>query len=101
MEYQWFEDDVFVKKERQKARELRQTEWWKRQCAKGSCSYCGRSVAAADLTMDHVVPLARGGRSTKGNVVTACKACNTKKKQMLPLEWEVWLLQAEEGRGKG
>lgn len=32
-----------------------------------------------------------GGRSTKGNVVPACKACNTAKRQMLPLEWERWL----------
>lgn len=37
--------------------------------------------------MDHIVPLARGGKSTKGNVVPACKDCNTKKKRFLPLEW--------------
>ena len=36
--------------------------------------------------MDHVVPLVRGGRSTKGNVVPACKDCNTKKKHRLV--WE-------------
>ena len=36
--------------------------------------------------MDHIVPLVRGGRSTKGNVVPACKACNTGKKYRLP--WE-------------
>ena len=33
--------------------------------------------------MDHVVPLVRGGRSTKGNVVPACKECNTTKKYKL------------------
>jgi 5-methylcytosine-specific restriction endonuclease McrA len=41
--------------------------------------------------MDHVVPIARGGLSTKGNLVTACKACNTKKKQLLPMEWQAYL----------
>jgi 5-methylcytosine-specific restriction protein A len=41
--------------------------------------------------MDHIVPIARGGRSKKGNVVTACKSCNTAKKQLLPMEWEAYL----------
>jgi 5-methylcytosine-specific restriction endonuclease McrA len=36
--------------------------------------------------MDHLVPLSRGGRSIKGNLVPACKACNAKKKYRLP--WE-------------
>ena len=36
--------------------------------------------------MDHVVPVARGGRSTKGNVVASCKACNTAKKLLTPAE---------------
>jgi len=30
--------------------------------------------------MDHLVPLARGGKSIKANLVPACKECNTKKK---------------------
>ncbi|MCJ7481978.1 MAG: HNH endonuclease [Thermodesulfovibrionales bacterium] len=30
----------------------------------------------------------RGGKSSKGNVVPACKECNTKKKYLLPIEWE-------------
>jgi 5-methylcytosine-specific restriction endonuclease McrA len=42
--------------------------------------------------MDHVVPLVRGGRSTRGNVVPACKACNTDKKHRLT--WEQELLGA-------
>ena len=43
-------------------------------------------VEAAGLTMDHVVPIVRGGRSTKGNVVPSCKDCNSKKKHRLA--WE-------------
>jgi 5-methylcytosine-specific restriction endonuclease McrA len=38
--------------------------------------------------MDHIVPISRGGRTTKGNMVTACKECNNAKKQLLPIEWE-------------
>jgi 5-methylcytosine-specific restriction endonuclease McrA len=41
--------------------------------------------------MDHIVPIARGGRSTKGNLVPACKQCNNKKKQLLPMEWKSYL----------
>ena len=80
-----------IKKEKIKARELRHTQWWKRKCAKGACYYCGRSVAPKELTMDHIVPLSRGGKSTRGNVVPACKECNNKKKYLLPLEWEEYL----------
>jgi len=80
-----------LKRERQKARALRQTQWWKRRCAKGCCHYCGQPTPAAALTMDHIVPVARGGRSVKGNVVPACKMCNTRKKQLLPMEWDAYL----------
>ena len=41
--------------------------------------------------MDHIVPLIRGGTSTRGNVAPACKECNTKKKHFLPLEWDEYL----------
>ena len=84
-------DERHIKRERQKARDLRSSQWWKRRCAKGVCHYCGRPTPASELTMDHIVPLARGGRTTKGNVAPACKSCNTKKKQLLPMEWETYL----------
>ncbi len=41
--------------------------------------------------MDHLVPLGRGGKSVKGNLVPACKDCNNKKKIMLPLEWDEYM----------
>lgn len=86
-------DEADIKRERSKARELRQSQWWKRKCAKGLCHYCGRPTPAKALTMDHIVPIARGGASTKGNVVPACKECNTAKQQLLPMEWERYLEQ--------
>lgn len=79
--------DETIRRERAKARELRRSQWWKRRCSPGVCHYCGSVVGAKALTMDHVVPLIRGGRSTKGNVVPACKECNTKKQHSLA--WEV------------
>ena len=80
--------DEEVRCERAKARELRASQWWKRRCSSGICHYCGKKFLPRELTMDHLVPLSRGGRSTKGNVVPACKQCNTGKKQNLAFEWE-------------
>jgi len=77
-----------IRRERAKARELRKTQWWKRKCAAGICHYCKKKVNPRDLTMDHIVPVIRGGKSTKGNLVPVCKECNDKKKYLLPIEWE-------------
>jgi 5-methylcytosine-specific restriction endonuclease McrA len=79
-------DETFIRAERHKARALRKTRWWQQKTAAGTCHYCGRKVGIKNLTMDHVIPLARGGRSTKGNLVPCCKACNTRKKAELPQE---------------
>jgi 5-methylcytosine-specific restriction enzyme A len=80
-----------IKREKRKARELRNSQWWSRKCAKGKCYYCDSPVPPKDLTMEHIVPISRGGKSTKSNVVPACKECNTKKKYLLPVEWEEFL----------
>ena len=80
-----------LRRERAKARELRASQWWKRKLAKGNCHYCGRAFAPRELTMDHIIPVSRGGRTTKGNVVPCCKECNNAKKQLLPMEWEDYL----------
>lgn len=80
-----------LRKERAKARELRQSQWWKRKRSGGICYFCGRRFHPKELTMDHIVPLIRGGRSVKGNLVPACKECNNKKKNLLPIEWEEYL----------
>jgi 5-methylcytosine-specific restriction protein A len=84
-------DNGDIKTQRRKARELRSSQWWKRRCDKGQCYYCGQLTPPKELTMDHIVPLSRGGKSTRGNIVPACKTCNNKKKQLLPIEWEAYL----------
>ena len=79
-------DPVHVKREREKARALRKTEWWRSLLQKGVCHYCGKNVGAAALTMDHVVPVSRGGKSTRGNCVPCCAACNATKRAYTPAE---------------
>ena len=79
-------DSAHVRREREKARELRKTDWWRALVAKGECHYCHRKVGAENLTLDHVVPVSRGGRSTRGNCVPCCKECNSAKKSYTPAE---------------
>lgn len=80
-----------IKKEKAKAGKIRKSQWWKRKCADGICFYCKKKVNAKDLTLEHIVPLIRGGKSTKGNIVPACKDCNNRKKYLLPIEWEEYM----------
>lgn len=85
----WFDmrvDPAQIARERAKARELRRTNWWQAQIQKGVCHYCGGKFPPSELTMDHIVPLSRGGHSTKGNIVPCCKACNNDKKYTMPVD---------------
>ncbi len=83
--------DEEIRREKARARELRSTPWWKRKCASGRCHYCGGTFKPSELTMDHLVPVVRGGKSVKANLVPSCKDCNNKKKYLLPSEWEEYL----------
>lgn len=47
-----------------------------------ACQYCGGKAE----TMDHVVPRSRGGAHSWENVVAACRRCNSKKRDKLPVE---------------
>ena len=84
-------DPGVLKRERARARDLRASQWWKRRIADGVCSYCRRRVGIRALSMDHIIPLSRGGRSVRGNVVPACKDCNSRKQSMLPVEWDEYV----------
>lgn len=48
-----------------------------------TCTYCG----GPGETVDHVVPLGRGGDNYEGNLAPACRACNSAKKDRLLIEW--------------
>jgi 5-methylcytosine-specific restriction endonuclease McrA len=84
-------DAAGIRREKARARELRRSGWWKRRIADGRCHYCRREVGAGRLTLDHVVPLIRGGKSVRGNIVPACKECNSAKQSLLPWEWTLYL----------
>ena len=90
-------DERHIKREREKARELRKSPFFQELLRKGVCHYCGGKFPPEELTMDHIVPVVRGGKSTRGNVVVCCKECNNKKKYLTPVEM---ILMAEEAKKK-
>ena len=92
--------DEHIKREKAKAREMRASQWGKRKRSSGLCYYCGRKFKPAELTMDHLIPITRGGKSAQGNLVPACKECNNKKKYLLPTEWEEYLETLKKGQKK-
>jgi len=51
-----------------------------------TCAYCGQRFAERELSCEHIVPQARGGRWTWMNLVTACGACNGRKADRTPEE---------------
>ena len=50
------------------------------------CQYCGHQFPTSDLTFDHVVPVAHGGRKDWENIVTCCVTCNRRKGGRTPAE---------------
>ena len=80
-----------IKRERDKSRDLRRSRWWQNKLALGRCHWCDGQFPPEKLTMDHVIPLTRGGKGSRNNVVPACKECNTRKKYLLPMEWDDYL----------
>ena len=49
-----------------------------------ACAYCG---SEHNLTMDHIVPVSKGGRTTPDNVIPACSSCNSSKQAQDIVEW--------------
>jgi len=49
-----------------------------------NCQYCGKRPRADEITVDHVVPRSKGGKTTFENTVLACLKCNVKKDNRTP-----------------
>jgi len=58
-----------------------------------TCQYCSESMPSGELTFDHVVPVAQGGRKDWENIVTCCISCNRKKGGRTPAEARMKLLR--------
>jgi len=59
---------------------------------KYTCQYCGMKKLIGELTYDHVVPRAQGGKTEWTNIATCCEACNGKKANRTPVQAGMRLL---------
>jgi 5-methylcytosine-specific restriction endonuclease McrA len=50
------------------------------------CQYCGIRCTVASVTIDHILPVSRGGKTTWDNVVACCSNCNRRKGSRTPME---------------
>ena len=86
-------DDYFFninkKKEKDKIKNIKKKNWWKNKVFRNVCFYCKNIFEFNELTVDHIIPLSRGGKSTKGNLVPCCKKCNNKKRDYIPVEIKI------------
>lgn len=57
---------------------------WIRQSR--TCSYCDQLAT----TVDHIIPLARGGTNYEGNLAPACVHCNSSRRDKTLTEWHAW-----------
>lgn len=62
-----------------KAGNLTPDQWLGIKYQSPICPMCGRFVECENLTLDHIIPLAKGGEHTKKNVQALCKSCNSRK----------------------
>jgi len=60
---------------------------------RNTCQYCSKRPGTSELTIDHVIPRSRGGKSSWENCVLACVRCNRKKADRTPDEVGLHLLQ--------
>lgn len=51
------------------------------------CVFCQKSLKLTESTLDHYIPLGRGGSNENDNLVLSCKKCNHEKSDLLPLEY--------------
>jgi 5-methylcytosine-specific restriction endonuclease McrA len=69
-----------------------------------TCVYCGtkstpeiEATKRRVLSIDHIIPATRGGRSATDNLVTCCKLCNAEKNDRTPEEWGMELVYLQDG----
>lgn len=60
---------------------------------RNQCQYCGKSFPTSELSIDHVVPRAQGGRDSWENLVCACVRCNAKKGGRTPQQARLELIR--------
>jgi len=63
---------------------------------KGLCYYCGDKISIAKSTIDHILPLSKGGDNIESNRVLTCKRCNKMKADMNIVEFKCQIIKVYE-----
>jgi 5-methylcytosine-specific restriction endonuclease McrA len=65
---------------------LKKKTWFLQAKHRGICQSCQTQTDPSELTLDHIVPLSRGGQNTRGNLRVVCRSCNQKKGMSTPFD---------------
>lgn len=79
-EYQRLQQRKRIRRQQEAALrvDLTVTQERRLRAAATHCSYCGEELTSESRTLDHVVPLSKGGPHSTDNVVPACRSCNSR-----------------------
>jgi len=87
--YKNYEKDIFrMAVRRSKEKEFLVIDKDKRRIMSKPCAHCGSNQ---NLHLDHIIPLARGGNHSVGNLQMLCARCNHSKNAKVMTEWRMWL----------
>lgn len=81
------------REENQKVRELdkaRKLRYYYRKYSADTCYYCGKHIEGRDKTVDHKIPISRGGTNARENLVMCCQSCNSHKNNRTESEYYEW-----------
>ncbi len=82
-----------IERIRRKPNNIAKTNTMKR--LSNECYYCHKPLGRREKTIDHKIPLSRGGEHTYSNLVVACKQCNNDKSDMTENEYYEYLNDKE------
>ncbi len=57
----------------------------------GLCVWCGCDLRQAEIEIDHLIPISKGGKHVQGNLILTCQKCNRQKSDAMPWEFRAWL----------
>ena len=65
-------------------------EDWQQLYSADTCYYCGKQIEGRNKTVDHKIPISRGGTNARENLVMCCQSCNSHKNNRTESEYYEW-----------
>lgn len=74
-------EEFVPKQHKAKMKRVLKEEWFR------ECAYCGYKERNKEMTVDHIIPLAKGGSDSFYNQIPACRSCNVSKGDKPVRQW--------------